>query len=111
MRSVGWLLGGMGFLRWLLRLCVRVSTLSFSLYLSLCDGERRVLIEVGMVKSDLGRSYKTSYAMGVAVDTFMTLVSKSTEGGARTLVLSAMAEKEDNGKYYTNYQSEKDYEA
>ena len=69
-----------------------------------------MLIKIGMVNTDLGRSYKTSYAMGLAVDAFMTVVTKSTEGGARTLVLSATAEPEANGRYYTNYQSEKNYE-
>lgn len=61
----------------------------------------------GMVKSDLGRSYKTNFVMGLAVDIFMTVVSKSTESGARTLVLADLVE--ENGGYVTHYQSDEDY--
>ncbi len=62
-----------------------------------------------MVKSDLGRAYKTSYLLSLGVDLFGTLAMKSTEGGARTLVLATMTAPEENGKYYTNYQSDEDY--
>jgi len=63
----------------------------------------------GMVKSDLGRAYKTSALLSFAVDMFMTLAAKTTEGGARSLVLSALTTPEENGKYFTNYQSDEDY--
>jgi len=61
----------------------------------------------GMVKSDLGRSYKTNFMMAAAVDIFMTVVSKSTESGARTLVLADLVE--ENGGYVTHYQSDEEY--
>jgi hypothetical protein len=47
--------------------------------------------------------------MSLAVNGFMTLAAKTTEGGARTLVLSALTTPEENGKYFTNYQSDEDY--
>jgi hypothetical protein len=39
----------------------------------------------------------------------MAFISKPTEGGARTLVLTALTTPEENGKYITNYQTEEDY--
>lgn len=69
----------------------------------------RMLTFIGLVKSDLGRAYKTSALLSFAVDMFMTLAAKTTEGGARSLVLSAMTTPEENGKYFTNYQSDEDY--
>jgi hypothetical protein len=62
-----------------------------------------------MVKSDLGRAFKTTYLMSLAINGFMNLAMKTTEGGARTLVLSAMTTPEENGKHFTNYQSDEDY--
>lgn len=62
-----------------------------------------------MVKSDLGRAYKTSFLLSLGVDAFSNLAMKTTEGGARTLVLATMTSPEENGKYYTNYQSDGDY--
>jgi hypothetical protein len=64
---------------------------------------------LGMVKSELGRAYRTNYLLSLAVDLFSNLAMKSTEGGARTLVLATMTTPEENGKYYTNYQSDDDY--
>jgi hypothetical protein len=64
---------------------------------------------VGMVKTDLAREYKTNMLMSMAVNGFMTAIMKTTEGGARTLVLAATTSPEENGKYITHYQSEKDY--
>lgn len=64
---------------------------------------------IGMVKSDLGRAYKTSYLLSLGVDVFANLAMKTTEGGARTLVLATMTKPEENGKYYTDYQSDEDY--
>jgi hypothetical protein len=68
-----------------------------------------LILSTGMVKSDLGRAYKTSYPLSLAVDLFSNLAMKTTEGGARTLVLATMTSPEENGKYYTNYQSDEDY--
>jgi hypothetical protein len=62
-----------------------------------------------MVKSDLGRAYKTNYLLSLGVEVFMNLATKTTEGGARTLILATMTTPEENGKYYTNYQSDEDY--
>jgi len=61
----------------------------------------------GIVKSDLGRSYRTNFLMVAAVYGFMVLVAKTTEAGARTLVLAALEEK--NGGYLTHYQSDEEY--
>lgn len=63
----------------------------------------------GMVKSDLGREYKTNFLISACDDAFMNLTMKSTEGGARTLVLAALTTKAENGKHFTNYQSDEDY--
>ncbi|XMA13449.1 hypothetical protein WAI453_006240 [Rhynchosporium graminicola] len=63
----------------------------------------------GMVKSDLGRDYKTNFLMSIGVDTFMTLAAKSTEFGAVRLVVPAMTTKEENGKYISNSQSNEEY--
>lgn len=62
-----------------------------------------------MVYSDLGRQYKSNFIMTFAVNTFMTLLAKPTEGGARTLIIAALTTPEENGKYITHYQSEADY--
>ncbi len=62
-----------------------------------------------MVKSELGRAYRTSYLLSIGVDIFSNLAMKSTEGGARTLIFATMTTPEENGKYYTNYQSDEDY--
>jgi hypothetical protein len=39
----------------------------------------------------------------------MQFVGKSSEGGARTLVLAALTTADENGKYITPYQSDEDY--
>lgn len=67
------------------------------------------LVVEGMAKSDLGRQYNTGALMSFSVDMFMNLFAKSTEAGARSLVLAAMAKPEENGKYITHYQSDADY--
>ncbi|KAK0107279.1 hypothetical protein ONS95_003979 [Cadophora gregata] len=63
----------------------------------------------GMVKSSLGREHITSAIMGVAVDIFMAGAMKSTEGGARRLVVPALTTKEENGKYISDSQSHEEY--
>ncbi|PVH84573.1 NAD(P)-binding protein [Cadophora sp. DSE1049] len=63
----------------------------------------------GMVKTSLGRDYRTSALMGVAIDVFMTIATKSTEGGARRLVIPALTTKEENGKYISDAQSHEEY--
>ena len=63
----------------------------------------------GMVKTALGRDYRTSALMGVAIDAFMTVATKSTEGGARRLVVPALTTKEENGKYISDSQSHEEY--
>lgn len=40
----------------------------------------------------------------------MNIASKTTEAGARTLVLAALTTKEENGRFYTDYTSQEDYE-
>jgi hypothetical protein len=62
-----------------------------------------------MVKSELGRAYRTSYLLSIGIDIFSNLAMKSTEGGTRTLILATMTTPEENGKYYTNYQTDEDY--
>jgi hypothetical protein len=72
-----------------------------------------------MCKSNLAREYKTNMLMyetpkelkvqgltrkrSFAIDSFMNIASKTTEGGARTLVLAALTKKEENGYFYTDY--------
>ncbi|CZR53256.1 related to alcohol dehydrogenase homolog Bli-4 [Phialocephala subalpina] len=76
------------------------------------DGTPQVIVNPmcpGMVKSDLGREYKTNFLISAGVDAFMNLAMKSTEGGARTLLLAALTTKAENGKHFTNYQSDEDY--
>jgi hypothetical protein len=67
------------------------------------------LTSLGLVKSDLGRQYKTNFVVSFLADSVMSIISKSTEGGARSLVLAAMTTAEENGKYITHYQSDEDY--
>jgi hypothetical protein len=62
-----------------------------------------------MVKTDLARDYKKNFLMSAGVDAFMTLVMKTTEGGARSTVLAGLTTPEENGKYITDYQSDEDY--
>jgi hypothetical protein len=62
-----------------------------------------------MVKSELGRAYKTNYLLSFSVNIFMNLAMKTTGGGARTLILASMTPPGENGKYYTDYQSDEDY--
>ncbi|TAQ84760.1 hypothetical protein B7494_g6919 [Chlorociboria aeruginascens] len=76
------------------------------------DGSPDVIVNSmcpGFVKSDLGRQYKTGFLMSAAFDAFMSTVPKSTEGGARTLVLAALTKPEENGKYITHYQKYEDF--
>jgi len=76
------------------------------------DGAPQVIVNPmcpGMVKSELGREYRTSFLMSAGIDVFMNVVSKNTEGGARTLVLAALTRKDENGKYITHYQSNEEY--
>ena len=63
----------------------------------------------GMVKSDLARGFQTNFLMTFIVNLFMTVVSKSTEGGARTLVMAATTNPAENGMYFTNYQTDEEY--
>ena len=62
-----------------------------------------------MVKSSLGRDYKTNAFMSISVDTFMTIMAKSTEVGAARLVVPALTTKEENGKYISDSQSHEEY--
>jgi hypothetical protein len=62
-----------------------------------------------MAKPDLGRAYKENYLLSLGVDIFSNLAMKTTEGGARTLVLATTTTPDENGKYYTNYQSDEYY--
>lgn len=64
---------------------------------------------LGIVSSDLGRVYKTNFAMVLAVGVFTSVIAKPTEGGARSLVLATLTSTEENGKYITHYQSDEDY--
>jgi len=76
------------------------------------DGKPQVIINPmcpGMVKSDLARQYKTNILLSLGVDMIMNLAMKRTEGGARSLVLTVMTKPEENGKYITHYQSDKEY--
>ncbi len=54
----------------------------------------------GMVKSDLARGYGSNPLMRLAVWAFTTLLSKTTEGGARTLVRMGLTKPEDHGRYF-----------
>jgi hypothetical protein len=67
------------------------------------------LTNTGMVKSDLARKYKTNIVFSVGIDLIMNLLFKSTGGGAKTPVLAALAPRDENGNYYTNYQSYEDH--
>jgi hypothetical protein len=78
----------------------------------LCDqkAQSKGLKNTGMVKSDLAREYKkTNFVFSIGIDLIMNLLFKSTEGGARTPVLAALATPDENGNYYTNYQSYENY--
>jgi hypothetical protein len=44
------------------------------------------------------------------LDSVMAIISKPTEQGTRTLVLAALTTPEENGKFYTNYQTEEEYQ-
>lgn len=61
-----------------------------------------MLTDSGMVKSDLGREAKTNAVKAAVIDGFMTVVMKSTEGGARMLVRSAVIKPEENGKHISD---------
>lgn len=61
----------------------------------------------GMVKSDLAREFKTNVLMAALVETYMIVMSKTAEAGARSIVLAAMSK--ENGLYHTDYQSNEEY--
>lgn len=61
-----------------------------------------------MVATDLGRDFR-AYVPAFIFDGLMGLIMKSCEAGARTPVLAALTPPEENGKYITHYQSDKDY--
>lgn len=64
----------------------------------------------GVCKSDLGRQYsEKGILMSVAVSFFSTAVAKSTESGARTMILAAMTGPEEHGKYIKHYGTEEEY--
>lgn len=64
----------------------------------------------GVCKSDLGTQYDTK---GVVVRAliwlFFTMVAKSTENGARTLVLAAMTGPDEHGKFIRHCGTEEQY--
>ena len=60
-----------------------------------------------MVKSDLGREAKTNAIKAAIIDGFMTVVMKSTEGGARMLVRSAATRPEEHGTHISDVPEEK----
>lgn len=62
-----------------------------------------------MVKTELGRGYKTNFLMSFAVNTFMNIVMKTTEGGARSVILAAVTTPEETGKYIRHYGTEEEY--
>jgi len=64
---------------------------------------------IGMVKSELARDYRKNFLISAGIDAFMTLIMKTTEGGARSTVLAGMTTPEENGKYITHYQPDEDY--
>ena len=59
-----------------------------------------------MVKSDLGREAKTNAVKAAVLDGFMTVMMKSTTGGARMLVRSAVTRPEENGKHISDVPEE-----
>lgn len=71
------------------------------------DKDRRPQVIVnpmcpGMVKSELGRDYRSNALMGLLVDGFMNFAMKSTEGGAIIPVLAALTTREENGKHFSD---------
>lgn len=60
----------------------------------------------GMVKSDLGRNYRKNALSAAAIDVYMFICHKTTEVGARRLVLAAMTTKDENGKYLSDLPDE-----
>jgi NAD(P)-dependent dehydrogenase (short-subunit alcohol dehydrogenase family) len=79
------------------------------------DGSPQVIVNPmcpGLCKSDLGREYSNKgFLYSVGVNTFMTAVAKTTEGGARTYVLAALTTTAENGKYVRHYMTEEEYKA
>lgn len=63
----------------------------------------------GLVATDLGRAYMTGPIITFFANRVIAIVAKSSEGGARTPVLAALTTSDENGKYITHYQSDKDY--
>lgn len=62
-----------------------------------------------MVATDLGRAHMTGPVKTFILTGVMKFAAKSSEGGARTLVLAALTTADENGKYITHYQSDEDY--
>jgi hypothetical protein len=48
--------------------------------------------------------------MSIGVSIFFTTFAKSTEAGARTLVLAAMTGPEEHGKYIRHYGTDEEYQ-
>ncbi|KAH8687838.1 hypothetical protein BGZ60DRAFT_17409 [Tricladium varicosporioides] len=63
----------------------------------------------GMVKSNLGRDYRTNVFAAAGIDVLMTLALKTTEGGSRTYTHAALTTPVENGQHFTHYQSQEDY--
>ncbi|KAH8811768.1 hypothetical protein F5884DRAFT_289417 [Xylogone sp. PMI_703] len=76
------------------------------------DGRPQVIVNPvcpGLVKSDLARGHKTSFLMSLAVDAFLNIVPKTTEGGARSIVLAAVTAPSETGKNIRHYGTEEEY--
>ncbi|RFU26032.1 hypothetical protein B7463_g10300, partial [Scytalidium lignicola] len=76
------------------------------------DGSPQVIVNPtcpGMVKSDLGRAHRTSFLMSLVVDIFNNVMTKSTKGGARSIVLAALTTPAETGKYIRHYGTEEEY--
>jgi len=64
----------------------------------------------GLCKSDLARNYyNKGILLSIAVAVFYTTFARSSESGARTLVLSAMTGPEEHGKYIRHYGTDDEY--
>ncbi|RDL39022.1 NAD(P)-binding protein [Venustampulla echinocandica] len=76
------------------------------------DGKPDVIVNPlcpGMVKSELARHLKTNIIKSTAIDLIMTVLMKTTEGGARSVLYATLTTPEEHGKYITHYQSDEDY--
>lgn len=61
------------------------------------------------VKTELGRDIMSNPVLSVLGNLVLSVVMKPVEEGAKTLVYAALLKPEENGKYFTFYQSEEDY--